>query len=274
MTVMKLDLVGIKKDNNVFVKEKVGYSSLLEKNLRFDVEEKESFDPKWRVFADVPTVAELFMPGYNAVIKYKLKDGFTSTEKTPTNMTSDAFRCYDDECENSEIRGLYEPVYRKEPDFWEIVDMNLEIIDSNCAPLTNPKYRYHVKFPGYINKHAIVRHKLPCYMEGEELYDLIRDAAKKNIPDHCKITSDYDFHFEVHATVPYQNNPLRKEKKTVIEISQKKYTYPGKVRDVHAENYYELEAKIDTIIMTHMDQMNKKIYICPQCQGKGWIEDE
>jgi hypothetical protein len=272
---LELNLVAIISNNTVYVKEKDKYSSKLRQyTLRFDATEKESFNENWKVFESVPTMAEHFQKGSKSVIKYRLKDGFVTTEKTPLNMTMESFKCCDDECENSEIRGLYEPVYRKESDEWQIVDMTIEVIDMNCKPLIKQKYNYHVKFPGYIDKHMIVRHTLPCYIEGNEVYDLIREAAKKNLPDHCKITSDFDFHFEVQATVPYQNDPLRKERKKIIEISKKTYTYAGKVQDVNANNYYELEEKVDAIIKGHLDRMKTKILVCPACSGKGWIEKE
>lgn len=270
----ELDLVAIIKNNKVFVKEKDKFSNRLSQyKLRFDAVERETFHKDWRVFETVPTTVEEFIKGSEKIIKYKLKDGYVECEKTPLNMTTEDFKCCYDECENSEIRGLYEPVYRKDPDYWRIAPMVIEVIDSNCAPLLNAKYNYHVKFPGYIDKHMIVQHKLPCYADGDYIFDLIQTAAKINLPDHCKITSDYDFHFEVKATVPYQHDPLRHEKKTVIEISKKKYTYPGRVSDVNADNYSELEAMIDKIIDTHMNKMKTKIYICPECQGKGWIEE-
>ncbi len=270
---LKLDLVAIIYGNEVFVKEKDKYSEILRRyTLKFNAIEKESFHRDWKVFETVPTVVEHLIEGRNVLVKYVLKDGFTATEKTPLNMTKEAFKCCDDECENSEIKGLYRPVYRTEPDEWKIVNMTLEVIDSNCKPLINQKYSYKVRFPGYINKHMIVRHTLPCYMRGNDIYDLIRKAVKKNIPDHCRITSDYDFHFEVKTTVPYLNDPIKRESKTVIEISQQGYTYRGKVLDVDADNYYVLEEKVDAIIQKHLDQMKLKIYVCPMCQGKGWVE--
>lgn len=272
---LKLNLVAIKYGNEVFVKEKDQYSEILRRyTLKFNAIEKESFHRDWKVFETVPTVVEHLIEGRNVLVKYVLKDGFIATVKTPLNMTKEAFKCCDDECENSEIRGLYKPVYRTEPDEWKIVDLKLEVIDSNCKPLVNPKYSYHVKFPGYINKHMILRHTLPCYMKGNELYDLIRTEVKKNIPNHCRISSDYDFHFAVKATVPFLQNCLKKESKTVIEISKKRYDYSGKVQDVYADNYYELEAKVDKIIQDHMDRMKTKILVCPKCQGKGWIEND
>jgi len=272
---IKLDLVAIKKNGKIFVKAKDQYDSNFERiKLRFDAEELETFDKKWKVFTSVPTTAEQFINGKRTVVKYRLKDGFTPTGKTPANMTKAAFRCCDDECENSEIRGLYEPVYRQEPDKWIFVDMKIELIDSDCEPLINQKYTYKIQFPGYIDKHMIVRHKLPCYMDGDELYDLIRSTVKKNIPDHCIIKSDYDFHFEVKSIVPHLKNPLVKETKSIIEISKKKYTYNNKVRDVHADNYAELEKKIDDIIQGYVDKMNIKVAVCPHCSGRGWIKQE
>ena len=272
----KLDLVAISKNGKVYVKEKDEYNHNLERaELRFDTnKEFESFNRQWKVFSSVPTMAKEFIHGKKTITKYTLKDGFTPTDKTPANMTKEAFRCCDDECENNEIRGLYEPVYRQEPDEWRIVDMKIELIDSDCEPLLKHKYPYTVKFPGYIDKHMIVMHKLPCFMKGDDLFDYIKAAVKKNIPDHCKITSNYDFHFEVKIQVPYLNNPLNPQRKTMIEISKKKYTYRGKVQDVSADNYVELEKKIDAIIQGHIDKMNTKIYICPTCGSKGWVEKE
>lgn len=272
---VKLNLVAIKKDSKVFVKAKDKYDCNFERiKFRFDAEELESFNKDWKVFSSVPKTAEQFLKGDRAVIKYQLKEGFTPTDKTPSSMTRAAFMCCDDECENSEIRGLYDPVYKQEQDKWVFVDMKIEVLDSDCEPLINPKYQYKVKFPEYITTHMIVRHKMPCYMEGDELYDLIRSAVKKNIPKHCIIKSDYAFHFEVKIVVPYITNPLIKETKSIIEISKKKYQYSGKIKDVHADNYAELEKKIDKIIQGYIDKMKTKVYVCPECGGRGWVEQE
>ncbi len=272
---LELDLVAISKDGKVFVKEKEKYSSKLRQyTLRFDVPEEESFNEDWKVFKTVPTLAEHFIRGCGIIIKYKLKDGFTPTDKTPEFMVKNAFRCCDDGCENSEIKGLYEPVYRKKPDEWKIVNMTIDVIDSNCEPLIETKYKYVVDFPHYINKHMIIRHTMPCYIEGDDAYEYIRNAVKKNIPYCCVITSDHDFHFEVKTTVPYIDDPLKRERKTVIQISKQGYTYPGKVHDVRADNYYELEKKMDAIIKDHLDRMKTKIVVCPECQGKGWKVEE
>ena len=272
---LELDLVAIIKDDRVFVKEKDNYSSKLSQyTLRFDAIEKESFHKDWKVFETIPTTAEHYVKGYESVIKYRLKDGFTPTGKTPRYMTRDAFKCCDDNCENSEIRGLYEPVYKKDNDEWKVVDMTIDVIDSNCEPLLKTKYQYYVKFPRYIDTHMIIHHTMPCYIKGDEAFDLIRDAMKQNLADNCNITSDFDFHFEVKMTIPHLSDPLINKSKTITEISKKKYNYGGKVPDIHADNYYELEKKMDAIIQKHLDRMNTKIHVCPKCQGKGWIEDE
>ncbi len=268
---LELDLVAIIYDNTVYVKEKDNYSSKLSQyTLRFDAIEKESFHKDWKVFETIPTTAEHYVKGYESVIKYRLKDGFTPTGKTPRYMTRDAFKCCDDNCENSEIRGLYEPVYKKDHDEWKVVDMTIDVIDSNCEPLLKTKYQYYVKFPRYIDTHMIIHHTMPCYIKGDDAYEYIRTAVKQNIPNHCKITSDYDFHFVVDANVPYVEDPLIDEKKILVSISKKKYDYGGKVHDIHADNYYELEENMDAIIKDHLDRMKTKIVVCPECQGKGW----
>ena len=57
-------------------------------------------------------------------------------------------------------------------------------------------------------------------------------------------------------------------------ISKKNYDYGGKVHDIHADNYYELEKKMDAIIKTRLGTMKTKIVVCPECQGMGWKVEE
>ncbi len=271
---LKLDLVAIIKNDTVYVKEIENCRRLCQYKLRFDAIEKKTFHEDWRVFESVPTLAEYFVIGREILMKYKLKYGFTPTDKTPVFMTKNDFKCCDDNCENNEIRGLYEPVYTKEPDKWMIADMVIDVIDSNCEPLHETKYKYVVRFPHYIDTHMIIHHTMPCYIEGDEAFDLIRDAMKQNLANNCNITSDFDFRFVVKMTIPYLDDPLINKSKTITEISKKKYNYGGKVPDIHADNYYELEKKMDAIIQKHLDRMKIKIIVCPMCQGKGWIEKE
>lgn len=270
-----LELVAILRNDKVYVKETDEYGRKLSQyKLRFNAKELKSHSRDWKVFETIPSIAEEFIKGIRYILKYKLKEGYTETEKTPLHMTRDDFKCCEDNCENSEIQGLYEPVYRSEPDQWNVIDMTIEVIDSNCEPLINTKYAYVVKFPGYIDKHMIVRHMMPCYIEGDDAYDYIRKAVKNNIPTNCIISSDYDFTFTVKTIIPYLSDPLIKESKTIIDISKKSYNYAGKVYDIHADNYYLLEEKMDKIIQEYLDKMKQKIHVCPRCQGKGWIEDE
>lgn len=271
----KLDLVAIKKNEKVYVKEKSQFDHRFSMNyikLRFNAEEIESFHKDWKVFSSVPTVVDEFRPGRESIIKYKLKDGFTVTNKTPKFMTKDSFKCYDEECDNPDIYGLYEPVHRQEPSEWCTVDMNIELIDSDCEPLLNPKYQYWVKFPGYIDKHMIVQHKAPCFIKSKTAFEYIVNAVKKNIPDHCYISSDYDFHFAVEVRVPnLHKTPLINVTKNLIDISFK-YHHGVPIQDVNADNYYELEKKMDCIIQGYIDRMKPQIAVCPSCDGCGWIE--
>lgn len=275
----KLDLVGIIKDGTVYVTDKVTdtgswWNRFSSSKIRFDVEEIESFNKNWRVFSSIPTTAEQFIVGESVIIRYKLKEGFTETDKTPKTMTKEAFRCCgDDQCDNPEIRGLYEPVFRKGNDEWVIVPLQLEIIDSDCEPLLETKYKYHVKFPGYINKHMVVKHTLPCYVKGKDVFQYIVKEVKKNIPDHCFISSDYDFHFRVDVRIPHEKNPVENKTMKAIEISTDKWKYGTNTKDVEGNNYFDLENKMDAMIKEYIDKMTHKIVVCPSCGGCGWLKD-
>lgn len=292
----ELELVAIKKNDKYYVSHKTKYHQYFpdKHNLRFDTNRQESFNDMWIVFNFLPSIAERRIVGRQCVIGYKIKDGFTPTAQTPETLPQSAFVCNDDECDNPEIRGLYDAVFEKRPDTWENVDLDIEVIDEDCEPIEHPKYTYNSDFPHYVDKHTIVRHKYPCHINADDVFKYIVSAVKDVLPDHCHVSSDFDFHFAVDVKIPllhkenhtidtsswnarkpkYQEVPLRHMEKKLIEICTPSHKGGTMIRDVHANNYYELEEKMDDIVQSYVDLLQAKPVVCPNCEGYGWtVED-
>ena len=262
---IELNLVAIKKFNKYFVKEKDSFKHQFSDRysiFRFDTQELDSFEKDWKVFKSLPTTAERFTKGRTPLLKYELKKGFTPTEKTPQSMSVNEFDG------NEDIEGLYTGVYRAEPDEWKYIDMKIELLDADCEPLHNPKYSYVIKFPSYVDKHMIIQHKYPCYIKSKNAFEYITTAVKKNLPGNCFISSNYDFHFVVEMRIEDSDKTLR-----VVDISTPKFDYGEKINDIHADNYAELEKKMNGLIDSYINAMTAKLKECPICGGSGWVKE-
>ena len=290
-----MDFVVIKKNGMFYCRYNTDYPSDIpsEDRVRFDVSREPSFDAKWAVFKEMPSKVENFIPGRSIIIKYKLKAGYCITSKTPSELPTDSFN-YINDCDrnNGDIYGLYNKILENTESKWEEINSKFTLIDEDCEPLVNPKYPYVVKFPYYIENHEAVQHKYPCKIKGTELYKLIKTAVKENLPDHCNITSDYDFHFAVSVSAKvihdelytvddrnfnarkpkYVQKPLRTIGIELINIKTEGNYNSTMISDVSAENYAELEQKVDNIIKEYVDSLSFEPVVCPHCKGYG-LED-
>lgn len=294
----KLDLVAIKKNDVYYVRDRDKYPSTFDDDtcLRFNIDRRESFSDKWLVFDVLPTSAECCVVGRNKLTGYRLKDGFQVTDKTPPLLPVGTFDVDDDYDDsdyhhmNADIRGLYNNEYEKLPDVWEHIDMEIELIDNDCEPLIKAKYTCHVDFPHYINRHGAVRHKYPCHIGSGDAFKYIVATIKDNLPEHCYVSSNFDFHFAVDVRIPVLHEethrvdksrwnakkpkwaevPLREVQKTVVDICTPNHDYGNVIDTVYADNYYELEEKMDGILQSYLDLLQMKPVICPHCKGYGW----
>jgi len=298
-----MKLIAIKKDGKYYCRNNDKYPSDIpaEDKLRFDVPRMISFSQKWVVFGRLPTSAEKCIFGASKITEYHLKDEYVANDKMLAVLPVDSFDCVDRDCEgfcieykNQDIKGLYNPIKIKTSDIWEPIELEIDLIDEDCEPLINQKYDYKVKFPYYIENHEVVRHKYPCSISGDQVFKLIRTAVKKELPDHCYITSDYDFSFVVKVLAPViheetrrvdislfntrkpkiVDKPLRNVDTTIIEIETKRNNRHSNLRlsDINADNYAELEQKTDIIIQEYVDKTKWKPTVCPHCKGYGWVK--
>ena len=286
-----IDLIAIKKNSRYFVRHR-GDSYFDLERLIFNAKKVESFDKHWLIFDLLPTIAQERIPGREVIVQYKLKAGFEPTSRTPTALPLSAFEAIpgEDEIKNSDIRGLYEAEYETRPEAFRNAEFTIEVIDEDCEPLIKPKYPYTTEFPHYIENHSAVRHKYPCYISPEELFTVVKAWVKKNLPKHCVISSDYNFHIQVDLLVPllhdethrvdvsgmhakkpkYVDKPLRTVKYTVINLCTPGNKYGPVIEGIRAKDYYELEARIDDLLQGYADAMSARLVVCPHCKGYGF----
>jgi hypothetical protein len=290
----KLELIAIKKNDKYYVRHKTEKYFTFG-NLVFDVEQSPSFSENWIVFEKLPLYIQRKSSASNKVIGYRLKDGYIASDKAPLNVPADYFEYLGDEdYRNSDVRGLYDSILELIPEKLEDIELNIEVIDEDCEPLIKPKYSFISDFPYFIENHEAVRHKYPCHIEAQELFNLIKQYVIFNLPEHCRITSNYNFHFCVELIVPllheetyqknisrmnakkqtYQTVPLRSIQFKIIDIGIPGEKY-GKdiIRGISANNYAELESAVDMLLQTYKVMMMQKLSVCPHCKGYGFQID-
>ncbi len=291
-----IELIAIKKNDKYYLRNK-SERFFDFGNIIFNKEQLPSFSKDWKIFNELPTQIQRKYPSSQKIVGYSLMEGYAVSEKTPLNMPADSFDYLvgDDTYKNPEIRGLYQPNYEVIPERFEDMEFTIELIDTDCEPLINPKYSVTVDFPYFIENHEAVGHKYPCHIEGKQVFNIIKKYVKDNLPEHCKITSDYDFHFCVELIVPliheetitrdisrigakkpkYQTVPLRSLSLKIIDISIPGDKY-GKtvINGLSGMNYKDLECKIDTMLETYKEVMQHKLTVCSHCKGYGAIDNQ
>lgn len=290
-----MELIAIKKNNKYYIRNKTDKYSTF-KDLIFNQDLLPSFSDQWLIFEYLPSQIRKKYFSYQKMSGHTLKPGFAVSELTPASLPANAFDYGENEQrKNFGIYALYDPTYELIPEKFEDIPFTIEVIDEDCEPLFNPKYPFITDFPYFIDNHEAVRHKYPCHLDGKELYNIIRKYIKDNLPDHCKITSDYDFHLCVELIIPliheetqqiriskisakkqkFETRPLRSISFPIIDIGIPGEKY-GKniITKISGTNYIDLESKIDSILQEYKEKMNQKLTVCSHCKGYGFMENK
>lgn len=269
------------------------------------IEPKNTNKSGWYEIPCLPKVVQRKKPAVKNVTHYKLKDGFVATSKLPQQVAPDFFAeadSEDDDCSNSEIRGLYDEVYEEKPESLEEIEFTIEKIahkDTGWKFIDAPKNVQHYLLDE-ITKHAAVLQDERCFLTSEESYKRIREFVKLNInPRFAAISSDYDFHFEVYKkiTLHEKENFQRKlvsgrkrpkyvddyrldRKLTVYDIvpndkERKSYSEKAHVAPkFEGDNYEDLESNIKTYLAELIEKINEPLKDCPCCKGRGVLLSE
>lgn len=272
------------------------------KTFVFDCgEAKETNKKGWYELPRLPKTVQKKISPPRVVFSYILKSGFAPTDKLPHEVPADFFE-YDDDKEeyaNSEIMGLYEPVYQQKEAYFEDIEFQIEKIaikESNWKFVDAPPNVQHYLIDE-ITKHPAVLQDERCFLSTEESYKRIREFIKANInPRVAYVSSDYDFHFEVskiielHEKEKYQRNakPFAKRPKyiddyrvnrkfSVYDIIPKEDSRASYSKHSHVapkfegENYEDLETNIKNYLNELIEKINEPLKDCPHCKGRGVI---
>ena len=255
----------------------------------------------WYELPCLPKTVQKKVSPPKIICGYQLKDGFVPTEKLPETLPAEYFEWDDDieEYRNSEIKGLYDPVYSQEPDRLENIEFEIETIahkGSNWKFVAAPKNVQHYLIDE-ITKHPDLLQDERCFLSSEESYRRIREFVKLNInPRAAYVSSDYDFHFEVSkkitlykkekykrcvnafAKLPKYVDDYRADRKISIydiipkEEPRKSYSEHSHVAPkFEGANYEELETNINNYLTELIEKINEPLQDCPHCKGRGVI---
>ena len=144
----------------------------------------------------------------------------------------------------------------------------------------------------------LLLHNRPCKISSVEFYHIVRQHVKDNIDTkYAKITSDYDFCFEVNKLIPLSvpkkfnyTNPFASTKKqrskihtgvrqykesSIFEMTHTQSNYQSytPLQPVEAMNEDELKEKIDTYLENLINYINEPLVECEHCQGNGWVNE-
>lgn len=283
-------------------------------DLLFDGKKPSStYDKNWYYIEQYPTYIQKEMSGECINKRYELKDKSLASDKMPKVIPYEEVNNY-----NSDILSLYSYEYDQAPNYIEDIPCDIQVIceiDNYNFP---PKIEYNAiskigwsecqyKIENANVEHQILDkiifpevllHERPCKLTSKQMYDITRQYILEHIDNSvAKITSNYDFCFEVKKLIPliepetikYQNIFARTKRerskihttvkkyaeKTIFEMTheQKKYDNYSVIPEMHANNEAELKEKVDTWLEGLMEVINKPLCQCPHCNGTGYIEE-
>lgn len=252
----------------------------------------------WYKLKTIPKVITKKKPKQQINKRYELKSGYAATDIMPKIITMDMYNTD----EYDEIIGCYSLKYDEVDGGYEEIDFTISNIYSreNFTFVPNT-YNANVDLLTQIEYPEEAHQDMPCQLDSAQVFDLIRKHVKQNINTSiAKITSDYDFHFEVQRNIqlaePYSimvdtnnswANKRRKPKWVNRMISDKQVTIlniknkPGGndygkdcslPPSITGKNYEDLTEKVNNYLSELMKTINKKYCECPKCKSWGVVE--
>lgn len=273
----------------------------------------ETYYKNWYYVEDYPSFIQKLKTGNVTNKRYELKNTSLVSEKLPIVIPYNEKENYDSDV----IDSLYSFKYDNEPDYLEEIQYDIQVIceiDNYNFP---PKMDYRgVHRCNYLdcqysitnaNVHhqmldkmifpEVLLHERPCKFTSKQMYDITRQYIIEHIDNSiAKITSNYDFCFEVRKIIPliepetitYQNifartkrernkihtSVKKYEEKTIFAMTNEQERYKSYVviPELCASSETELKEKVDMWLEELIELINKPLCQCPQCKGSGYID--
>lgn len=281
-------------------------------NYYFDGEKaSDSFLKNWYKIKPNPICVQTRCQVPHTNYRYELIDTSLQSEKLPLVI----LRKDKDKFSESVIDALYKSAYDKHDpiltdvviefctlmeveDFYEPSTIAYKALGKR--DFTEAEYKItnanisHQNFDKMIFP-EIMLHTRPCSISSKMLFDIVRKHIKDNINNKvAKISSDYDFCFEVKKVVPLieprkfsYTNPFARTKRernkvqfgvsTFKEISifemthaQSKYDKYTVIPEMFANSESELKEKLDDFLEDLTSFINEPLCQCEHCNGTGY----
>lgn len=285
-----LKIICIKADNGVFISSNIEgksyYGSGYLNTYYFDGEQPEkTFRSDWFKVLKVPEKVQKMGQTKYENVRWELKKGYPVSEMTPSVLD---YSPHNEESDYYEICNLYEMKRDELPSELEDVEFELNLVEGGKFIKENFTVKY-----GLLDQLTVLPVMLPnrpCSISGEDLYRMIRNRVNREIDNHyARVTSNYDFCFTVQKVIkladpePYKQDIGTKRKPhvitkyrnertiTVFQSAPKAYQSYTVQQGIVANNYEELEEKVETYISDLIKEINKPLQDCPHCKGLGVI---
>lgn len=291
------------------------HHSKIEK-LLFDGElPVETFAKNWYRISKHPICVEREHVGETKNDRYEIKDKKFVSDEFPAVVKGEDWDTLSSEARSLLYDKVSDPVppYRTHVrvEIEEILEVDnfVEPIDFNFKAVHKFNYEDRVYNVTSANvKHSMIDQIIlpsvllqntPCSLSSKEVYDITRQYIRENINlQYAKITSDYDFCFEVKKmisllepeTLSYQNIFARTKKERskthfvtkelkevkIFEMTsdRDKYQRYTVVPGITADNELQLKEKIDEWLSTIITKINEPWHLCEHCKGTGYKDDK
>jgi len=264
---------------------------------------EKTYDSEWCYVPDHITSIQDKVYGKYVNKRFELIDPEMVSDHIPLTLPySEVVECCDYECEWKEefkhLQSLYEFKQEKEKDSWVEVEFVFNVImEINDIEHDKHSFNYDAKPRNWMNKNdvkidannikhqwidkivfpsVLLQHK-PSKLSSHESYRIIRKHVTDNIdPKVAKITSDYDFCFEVSKRIKKRYGGSGKEKHvTIFEMTYSPENYKGytPIKGFQGESHEDLKNKIDEYLNNLMERINEPLIECPHCSGLGVINE-
>lgn len=291
------------------------HKTILDKLLFDGVSPVKTFHTHWYSIGKFPSKVEKVISGERENKRYELKNPELASDKLPNEIAIGDCDNYDSDI----IGSLYSLKSDVKPDYSVEVDVKFNIICEVENFKKAPEFNYPaIKRVGFSDekysvtnqniKHSLidcivtpepVRSNSPCKISSKEMYDLVRQHIINNIDTKiARITSDYDFCFEVKKIIPLlkphtysyrdvfartkkQREKLHFKTATYKEVSiyemtheQENYKNYTAIKSLSASNEWELKEMIDNYLSEVMQIIHSPLRICECCDGTGYLQNE
>lgn len=331
----KLKVYAIETDKGYYISLTLGesYSSYnyLDGKLFDGISAKPTFHSQWRLIDKIPEKITHIEKQPNINYRFILADDKLASENIPLEIKREDAGEFQKDCNDNSVfvwkdeyamyRSLYVEVSDPQPDKVVEDDFEFNVIMkvSDIKPPPEIKYSVKPRYDSYSSKMVYenitnydVHHQLldkiifpnivlpetPCQLSADDLFKVIRQYVKDNIdPRVAKITSDYDFHFEVKKripiTKPYQSTyehsrrGRRRPEMRTVTVSEKEqtifvittsssHTYGSAIvlKPFEAKTEADLKEQVDIYLKDLITFINEPVKECPTCLGVGCLFNE